>query len=124
MAVPLLLLMVGSSEAGDFDFTLDDITMNQQHGDFYPRGDVTKTQKAAGSLFEGNTSLSQHFALLSAQPGSLLVGGRGVVYNLSLPGLHEMREEVNQQDFYTISVLRFNPTYNVYVWDRGHLKRV
>ena len=94
MAVPLLLLMVGSSEARD-----SEVSVNQQqssfYSDFYPGGDVTqKTQKAAGSLFEGNKSLSQHFALLSAQPGSLLVGGRGVVYNLSLPGLHEMREEV------------------------------
>ena len=99
MAVPLLLLMVGSSEARDFEVSLDDITMDQQSsffGGFYPGGDLTKTQNAAGSLFEGNKSSSQHFALLSAQPGSLLVGGRGVVYNLSLPGLHEMREEVSQ----------------------------
>jgi len=96
MAVSLLLLIVGSSAERDFEVTLDDITRNQQRnfdGGFHPGGDGAKAQKAAGSFFEGNISSSQHFALLSAQPGSLLVGGRGVVYNLSLPGLHEIREE-------------------------------
>ena len=91
MAVTLMfLLMVGSSGARDFEVSFD-----QQS--FYPRGDLT--QKAAGSFFEGNQSSSQHFALLSSQPGSLLIGGRGVVYNLSLPGLHEMREEVSKKIF-------------------------
>ena len=107
MAVPLILLMVGSSGARDFEATLDDITLNQQrslYGGFYPGEegrlkDVVKAQKAPGSFFEGNISSSQHFALLSAQPGSLLVGGRGVVYNLSLPGLHEIREEVSKNMF-------------------------
>ena len=99
MAVSLLLLIVGSSAERDFEVTLDDITRNQQRnfdGGFHPGGDGAKAQKAAGSFFEGNISSSQHFALLSAQPGSLLVGGRGVVYNLSLPGLHEIREEVSR----------------------------
>ena len=100
MAVSLLLLVVGSSAERDFEVTLDDINMNQQRnfdGGFHRGGEVAKAQKAAGSFFEGNISSSQHFALLSAQPGSLLVGGRGVVYNLSLPSLHEIREEVGSQ---------------------------
>ena len=105
MAAPLILLMVGSSGARDFEVTLDEITTKQQssfYDGFYPGEegklkDVGKARKVPGSFFEGNISSSQHFALLSAQPGSLLVGGRGVVYNLSLPGLHEIREEVSKE---------------------------
>ena len=96
MAVSILLLMMGSCMAKDFEVTLDHTTINQ-NGNFFGDGWPTDvTQKAPGSSFEGNISSSQHFALLSAQPGSLLVGGRGVVYNLSLPGLHEIREEVGK----------------------------
>ena len=96
MAVSILLLMMGSCRAKDFEVTLDHTTINQ-NGNFFGDGWPTDvTQKAPGSSFEGNISSSQHFALLSAQPGSLLVGGRGVVYNLSLPGLHEIREEVGK----------------------------
>ena len=103
MAFPLLLLLVGRSRAKDFEASFHDV---QQHRSLYdgfspdgdPRSeDFAKTQKAPGTFFEGNISISQHFALLSAKPGSLLVGGRGVVHNLSLPGLHEIREEVGDE---------------------------
>ena len=103
MALPLLLLLVGRSRAKDFEASFHDV---QQHRSLYdgfsPDGDprlkdFAQTQKTPGMFFEGNISKSQHFALLSAKPGSLLVGGRGVVHNLSLPGLHEIREEVGDE---------------------------
>ena len=111
MALPLLLLLVGRSRAKDFEASFDDV---QQHRSLYdgfsPEGDprlkdFAKTQKTPGTFFEGNISNSQHFALLSAKPGSLLVGGRGVIYNLSLPGLHEIREEVGDDGLHLVFTL-------------------
>ena len=111
MAFPLLLLLVGRSRAKDFEASFHDV---QQHRSLYdgfsPDGDprlkdFAKTQKTPGTFFEGNISNSQHFALLSAKPGSLLVGGRGVVHNLSLPGLHEIREEVGDDGLHLVCTL-------------------
>jgi hypothetical protein len=47
-----------------------------------------------GSAFVGNSSASNHFTLLATGPRAVLVGGRDVLYSLSLPGLQEEVEEV------------------------------
>ena len=59
-----------------------------------------------GSTFLGNTTSSNHFTLLTRRPGSVLVGGRNAVYNLSLPGLHELGEEVGHSKGQEVSGVR------------------
>jgi semaphorin 6 len=44
-------------------------------------------------MFLGNHTHSDHFKLLRQDGGSLLIGARNVVYNLSLPGLQENIEQ-------------------------------
>ena len=111
MAFPLLLLLVGRCRAKDFEASLNDVQQHRSlYDNFSPEGDqrlqdFSKTQKTPGMFFEGNISKSQHFALLSAKPGSLLVGGRGVVHNLSLPGLHEIGEEVGDDGLHLVFAL-------------------
>ena len=60
-----------------------------------------------GATFLGNTTSSNHFTLLTRRPGSVLVGGRNAVYNLSLPGLHELGEEVGHSQGQEVIGVRY-----------------
>ena len=57
-------------------------------------------------LFKGNETHRDYFKLLREDSGSVLVGARNIIYNLSLPDLREHIEEVrsNIMIFYYIKI--------------------
>ena len=58
---------------------------------------VNELEKTAVDLtaFAGNNSFTNNFKLLEEGASSIIVGGRNVIYNLSLPHLQEVKQEVS-----------------------------
>ena len=57
---------------------------------------VNELEKTTVDLtaFAGNNSFTNNFKLLEEGASSIIVGGRNVIYNLSLPHLQEVKQEV------------------------------
>ena len=61
---------------------------------------VEDLKKHASDLiaFGGNNSYTDNFKLLLGGDNYIIVGGRNIVYNLSLPSLKEVEEEVSRDE--------------------------
>ena len=85
-------------------------------------------------LFRGNTTHRDYFKLLREDSGSVLVGARNIIYNLSLPDLSEHIQEVNklylqerlktnlrvkQEDFPAIGVIMYEGSSTFLAFSRG-----